>query len=123
AAADPRAALAERGVASQHRGGGRDGRAPHPLSRVERAGAGERPQRAARGRGADRSAAPVVADRQSAGTDVDRRGGSDLAVEAALAALTSFTLIGPLGLPWWLPIIGVAAIATASAGLRRAPRR
>ena len=27
-----------------------------------------------------------------------------LAVEAALAALTSFTLIGPLGLPWWLPL-------------------
>lgn len=42
-----------------------------------------------------------------------------LAVEAALAALASFTLIGPLGLPWWLPIIGVAVIATASAGLRQ----
>jgi uncharacterized membrane protein YbhN (UPF0104 family) len=41
-----------------------------------------------------------------------------LAIEAALAALTSFTLIGPLGLPWWLPIIGIAVIATASAGLR-----
>ena len=26
-----------------------------------------------------------------------------LAVEAALAALASFTLIGPLDLPWWLP--------------------
>jgi uncharacterized membrane protein YbhN (UPF0104 family) len=42
-----------------------------------------------------------------------------LAVEATLAALTSFTLVGPLGLPWWLPIIGLAMIATASAGLRR----
>jgi uncharacterized membrane protein YbhN (UPF0104 family) len=41
-----------------------------------------------------------------------------LAVEAALVALTSFTLIGPLGLPWWLPIIGIAVIAMASAGLR-----
>jgi uncharacterized membrane protein YbhN (UPF0104 family) len=41
-----------------------------------------------------------------------------LAVEATLAALTSFTLIGPLGLPWWLPIIGVTVVATASAGLR-----
>jgi uncharacterized membrane protein YbhN (UPF0104 family) len=41
-----------------------------------------------------------------------------LAVEATLAALTSFTLVGPLGLPWWLPIIGLAVIATASAGLR-----
>jgi uncharacterized membrane protein YbhN (UPF0104 family) len=41
-----------------------------------------------------------------------------LAVEGALAALTSFTLIGPLGLPWWLPVIAIAVIATASAGLR-----
>lgn len=41
-----------------------------------------------------------------------------LAVEATLAALTSFTLVGPLGLPWWLPIIAIAVFATASAGLR-----
>jgi uncharacterized membrane protein YbhN (UPF0104 family) len=41
-----------------------------------------------------------------------------LAIEATLAALTSFTLVGPLGLPWWLPLIGLAVIATASAGLR-----
>jgi uncharacterized membrane protein YbhN (UPF0104 family) len=41
-----------------------------------------------------------------------------LAVEAMLAALTSFTLVGPLGLPWWLPIIGLALVGTASAGLR-----
>jgi uncharacterized membrane protein YbhN (UPF0104 family) len=42
-----------------------------------------------------------------------------LAVEATLAALTSFTLVGPLGLPWWLPLIGVAVIGTASTGLRQ----
>ena len=41
-----------------------------------------------------------------------------LAIEGALAALTSFTLIGPLGLPWWLPIIVIGVIALASAGLR-----
>jgi uncharacterized membrane protein YbhN (UPF0104 family) len=41
-----------------------------------------------------------------------------LAVEAALAALTSFTLVGPLGLPWWLPLIALAVIGAASAGLR-----
>jgi uncharacterized membrane protein YbhN (UPF0104 family) len=41
-----------------------------------------------------------------------------LAIEAALAALTSFTLVGPLGLPWWLPIVAVAAVGTVSAGLR-----
>jgi uncharacterized membrane protein YbhN (UPF0104 family) len=28
-----------------------------------------------------------------------------IAVEAALAALTSFTLVGPLGLPLWLPLV------------------
>ena len=41
-----------------------------------------------------------------------------LAVEATLAALTSFTLVGPLGLPWWLPLIVLAVIGAASAGLR-----
>jgi uncharacterized membrane protein YbhN (UPF0104 family) len=41
-----------------------------------------------------------------------------LAVEATLAALASFTLVGPLGLPWWLPLIFLAVIGTASAGLR-----
>jgi uncharacterized membrane protein YbhN (UPF0104 family) len=42
-----------------------------------------------------------------------------LAVEAALAALASFTLVGPLGLPWWLPIVCVAVIGTLSVGLRQ----
>jgi uncharacterized membrane protein YbhN (UPF0104 family) len=41
-----------------------------------------------------------------------------LAVEAMLAALASFTLVGPLGLPWWLPIVGFAVVGAASAGLR-----
>jgi uncharacterized membrane protein YbhN (UPF0104 family) len=41
-----------------------------------------------------------------------------LAVEAMLAALTSFTLVGPLGLPWWLPIVAFAVVAGASTGLR-----
>jgi uncharacterized membrane protein YbhN (UPF0104 family) len=41
-----------------------------------------------------------------------------LAIEAVLAALASFTLIAPLGLPWWLPLAFVAVIGTASAGLR-----
>ena len=31
-----------------------------------------------------------------------------LAVEATLAALAAFTLVAPLGLPWWLPLIGFA---------------
>jgi uncharacterized membrane protein YbhN (UPF0104 family) len=41
-----------------------------------------------------------------------------LAVEATLAALASFTLVGPLGLPWWLPIVFLAVFGAASAGLR-----
>jgi uncharacterized membrane protein YbhN (UPF0104 family) len=41
-----------------------------------------------------------------------------LAMEAMLAALASFTLVAPLGLPWWLPIIGLAVVGAASAGLR-----
>jgi uncharacterized membrane protein YbhN (UPF0104 family) len=41
-----------------------------------------------------------------------------LAVEATLAALTSFTLVGPLGLPWWLPLVGLVVIVALSVGLR-----
>jgi uncharacterized membrane protein YbhN (UPF0104 family) len=41
-----------------------------------------------------------------------------LAVEGILAALASFTLVGPLGLPWWLPLGGVLLVGTLSAGLR-----
>jgi uncharacterized membrane protein YbhN (UPF0104 family) len=42
-----------------------------------------------------------------------------LAVEAALAVLTSFTLVGPLGLPWWSPLPAAAAILASGVGLRR----
>ncbi|WP_445150970.1 lysylphosphatidylglycerol synthase domain-containing protein [Baekduia sp. Peel2402] len=42
-----------------------------------------------------------------------------LAIEAGLAAATSVTLIGPLGLPWWCPIIFVAVIGALTFGLRR----
>lgn len=41
-----------------------------------------------------------------------------LIVEGGLAALTSFTLVGPLGLPWWTPLLCLAAVAAASAALR-----
>jgi uncharacterized membrane protein YbhN (UPF0104 family) len=42
-----------------------------------------------------------------------------LAVEGLLAAAASFTLVGPLGLPWWLPVAVLVVIGVASAGLRR----
>jgi hypothetical protein len=42
-----------------------------------------------------------------------------LSVEAILAALTSFTLIGPLGLPWWLPLAVFAVFVLLGAALRR----
>ena len=42
-----------------------------------------------------------------------------LSVEIALAALSSFTLVGPLGLPWWSPLVAGAVIALLGAGLRR----
>jgi hypothetical protein len=41
-----------------------------------------------------------------------------LVVEAMLAALTSFTLVGPLGLPWWVPLVCVAGVAVVGAGIR-----
>jgi uncharacterized membrane protein YbhN (UPF0104 family) len=45
------------------------------------------------------------------------------AVEAGLAALFSFTLIGPLGLPWWVPVLAIAVIGALVAGLGEAARR
>jgi uncharacterized membrane protein YbhN (UPF0104 family) len=46
-----------------------------------------------------------------------------LTIEAVLAALTSFTLVGPLGLPWWLPLVFLAAAVLLAAGLRNVARR
>jgi hypothetical protein len=42
-----------------------------------------------------------------------------LLVEGALAAAASVTLVGPLGLPWWLPAVCLAAAVLLGAGLRR----
>ena len=41
-----------------------------------------------------------------------------MAVEATLGALASVTLVGPLGLPWWSPIVALAAMLLLSTGLR-----
>jgi uncharacterized membrane protein YbhN (UPF0104 family) len=46
-----------------------------------------------------------------------------LTVEAVLAALASFTLVGPLGLPWWLPLVFLAAATLLVAGLRSVATR
>jgi hypothetical protein len=41
-----------------------------------------------------------------------------LFVEAALAALTSFTLVGPLGLPWWTPIVALVCVGVVALAFR-----
>jgi uncharacterized membrane protein YbhN (UPF0104 family) len=46
-----------------------------------------------------------------------------LAIEGGLAALASFTLVGPLGLPWWLPLLLFGVTVLLVAGLRNAARR
>jgi len=46
-----------------------------------------------------------------------------LSIEAALAALASFTLVGPLGLPWWLPVLLLGVAVLLVAGLRDVARR
>jgi hypothetical protein len=40
-----------------------------------------------------------------------------LIVEGGLAALTSFTLMGPLGLPWWVPPVSLVVVVGAGAAL------
>jgi uncharacterized membrane protein YbhN (UPF0104 family) len=46
-----------------------------------------------------------------------------IAVEVSLAAIFSFTLIGPLGVAWWLPAIAIGLMAGAVAVLRRVSQR
>jgi uncharacterized membrane protein YbhN (UPF0104 family) len=46
-----------------------------------------------------------------------------LSVEAGLAALTSFTLVGPMGLPWWTPLPALAVIGLITVVLGRLGRR
>jgi uncharacterized membrane protein YbhN (UPF0104 family) len=46
-----------------------------------------------------------------------------LAVEASLAALTSFTLLGPLDLPWWSAVLCVSVSVAAVCGLAVLSRR
>ena len=43
-------------------------------------------------------------------------------IEVALAAICSFTLVGPLGLPWWSPVIAFTATVAVIAGLQRLAR-
>jgi uncharacterized membrane protein YbhN (UPF0104 family) len=40
-----------------------------------------------------------------------------VAVEACLAVLTCFTLVGPLGLPWWAPLVAFVTAAGLATGL------
>jgi len=42
-----------------------------------------------------------------------------ITVEIALTAIFSFTLIAPLGVPWWVPVSAVAIVGLIVAGLRR----
>lgn len=42
-----------------------------------------------------------------------------LVVEGALAALMSFTLVGPLGLAWWVPLVAFAVALALIAGMTR----
>lgn len=45
-----------------------------------------------------------------------------MVVEGMLAAIASVTLIGPLGLPWWGPIVALAVALSISGGLRSLAR-
>jgi len=42
-----------------------------------------------------------------------------ITVEIALVAIFSFTLVGPLGVPWWVPVIVVGVAAGVVAALVR----
>jgi hypothetical protein len=46
-----------------------------------------------------------------------------ITIEGALAAIFSFTLIGPLGLAWWIPVIAIATAGAAVLTLGRLSER
>ena len=46
-----------------------------------------------------------------------------ISVEIALVAIFSFTLVGPLGVPWWVPVVAIAVTTAAVIGLRRLSER
>jgi hypothetical protein len=46
-----------------------------------------------------------------------------ITVEVALAALFSFTMIAPLGIPWWAPVIAVVLMGATVLALRHAVDR
>jgi uncharacterized membrane protein YbhN (UPF0104 family) len=67
----------------------------------------------------------IAALRRSAGDDSPPPGvliAAELpivAVEIALAAILSFTLVGPLGVPWWVPVVALAVAAIGIGGAGR----
>jgi hypothetical protein len=46
-----------------------------------------------------------------------------ITVELVLVAVFSFTLVAPLGVPWWVPLVIVGLTAGVVAGLRRFSQR
>jgi uncharacterized membrane protein YbhN (UPF0104 family) len=74
------------------------------------------------------TAARITILRRSAPTETPTAGALVVAelpiivVEGVLAGLFSFTLVGPLGLPWWTPLVCVALTAGIAAGLAVAGR-
>jgi hypothetical protein len=43
-------------------------------------------------------------------------------VEIGLAAIFSFTLVAPLGLPWWVPLVAFATVSAVFFGMHRVAR-
>jgi uncharacterized membrane protein YbhN (UPF0104 family) len=46
-----------------------------------------------------------------------------IAVEVGLVAIFSFTLVGPLGIPWWTPVLAISLMTAATLVLRRVSDR
>jgi hypothetical protein len=122
-AAAARAGVPDRGLADLRPGGGRHGRSPLPVPRREHRYVGSQLNSqigTAVRIGALRRAAPDECPRVPALIAAEV---PILTVEAVLAALASFTLVGPLGLPWWLPLVFLAVAGLLAALLRNAASR
>ena len=72
--------------------------------------------------GEDRGVAPFRAAREPRTSVLVAAELPIVVVEVSLAALTSFTLVGPLGVPWWVPLLCLAFGLAVIAGLTRVAR-
>src|SRR4249919_288941 len=106
-----------------HRRGGRHRRPPAALPGLEPRLPRKHLQRAVRAGRPDHRPAALIAARVPARAALLAAELPIVVVEAALAAICSFTLVAPLGIPWWAPLVAFTAMAALFGVMQRVDRK